>query len=192
MTDLAFISLAAAGELLRDRQLSPVEYTQALLDRIVQLDERYHAFIRPTPERAMAAARRAEAEIMAGGWRGPLHGVPFGLKDIIDVAGLPTTAHSRVLINNVATADAPRCGTSRRCRRRHDGQARDTRVRHRRAVVRSPLATGGEPLGQQPFPRRLIERLGRRARRRHAAGCAWHGHGGLGAQPGLHVRHHRA
>jgi aspartyl-tRNA(Asn)/glutamyl-tRNA(Gln) amidotransferase subunit A len=107
MTDLAFISLAAAGELLRARRLSPVEYTQALLDRMARLDGRYHAFIRPTPERAIAAARQAETEIMAGRWRGPLHGVPFGLKDIIDVADLPTTAHSRVLIDNVATADAP-------------------------------------------------------------------------------------
>ena len=55
----------------------------------------------------MAAARQAEREIMAGTLRGPLHGVPFGLKDIIDVAGLPTTGHSKVLIDNVAAADAP-------------------------------------------------------------------------------------
>jgi aspartyl-tRNA(Asn)/glutamyl-tRNA(Gln) amidotransferase subunit A len=106
MTDLAFMSLAAAGDLLRARRLSPVEYTQALLHRIDRLDGRYHAFIRPTPERAIAAARVAEAEIMAGRWRGPLHGIPFGLKDIIDVGGVPTTAHSKVLIDNIAAADA--------------------------------------------------------------------------------------
>jgi aspartyl-tRNA(Asn)/glutamyl-tRNA(Gln) amidotransferase subunit A len=106
MTDLAFISLAQAGDLMRERRLSPVEYTQLLLHRIARLDGRYHAFIRLTPERAMAAARLAEDEIMAGRWRGPLHGVPFGLKDMIDVAGLPTTAHSKILIDNVAAADA--------------------------------------------------------------------------------------
>ena len=54
----------------------------------------------------MDAARAAEAEIMAGRWRGPLHGVPFALKDIIDVAGLPTTAHSKILIDNVAKEDS--------------------------------------------------------------------------------------
>ena len=58
------------------------------------------------PEIALADARRAEAEISAGNWRGPLHGVPYGLKDIIDYAGLPTTAHSAILKDNVATADA--------------------------------------------------------------------------------------
>ncbi len=107
MTDLAYLGLADAAELIRARKLSPVEYTQALLERIGRLDARYHAFIRLTPDLAMAAAREAEREIAAGNWRGPLHGVPFALKDIIDVAGLPTTAHSKVLIGNVAAADAP-------------------------------------------------------------------------------------
>ena len=107
MTDLAFLGLADAAEMIRARKLSPVEYTQALLDRIGRLDDRYHAFIRLTPDLAMAAARQAEREIAAGNWKGPLHGVPFALKDIIDVAGLPTTGHSKVLIDNVATADAP-------------------------------------------------------------------------------------
>ena len=107
MTDLAFLGLADAAEMIRARKLSPVEYTQALLDRIGKLDGRYHAFIRLTPDLAIAAARQAESEIMAGRWKGPLHGIPFGLKDIIDYAGLPTTAHSKVLIDNVAAADAP-------------------------------------------------------------------------------------
>lgn len=107
MTDLAFLSFADAAEMIRVRRLSPVEYTQALLDRIGRLDGRYHAFIRLTPDLAMAAARQAERDIMAGSWRGPLHGVPFAIKDIIDVAGVPTTAHSKVLIDNVAAADAP-------------------------------------------------------------------------------------
>ncbi len=107
MTDLAFLSLAEAADLIRTRKLSPVEYTQAQLARIERLDARFHAFIRLTPDLAMESARAAEREIAAGKWRGPLHGVPFALKDIIDVAGLPTTAHSRVLIDNVAKADAP-------------------------------------------------------------------------------------
>jgi len=107
MTDLAFLGIADAAEMIRARKLSPVEYTQALLDRTARLDNRYHAYIRLTPDIATAAARQAESEITAGRWKGPLHGIPFALKDIIDAAGLPTTAHSKVLIDNVAAADAP-------------------------------------------------------------------------------------
>ncbi|MEQ9121733.1 MAG: amidase, partial [Alphaproteobacteria bacterium] len=77
--------------------LSPVDLTQACLDRIEKLDGKVNAVLRTMPERALAAARAAEAEIHAGRRRGPLHGVPYGLKDIIDIAGEPTTAHSKVL-----------------------------------------------------------------------------------------------
>jgi aspartyl-tRNA(Asn)/glutamyl-tRNA(Gln) amidotransferase subunit A len=107
MTDLAFLGLAEASDLIAARKLSPVEYTQALLDRAAKLDSRCHAFIRLTPDIAMHAARRAEREIATGHRRGPLHGMPFALKDIIDFAGLPTTAHSKVLVGNIAKAHAP-------------------------------------------------------------------------------------
>jgi aspartyl-tRNA(Asn)/glutamyl-tRNA(Gln) amidotransferase subunit A len=106
MTDLAFLGLADAGDLIRSRKLSPVEYARAQIARIERLDGRYHAFIRLTPDLALEDARKAEREIMAGDWRGPLHGIPYALKDIIDVAGVPTTAHSKVLIGSVAAADA--------------------------------------------------------------------------------------
>jgi aspartyl-tRNA(Asn)/glutamyl-tRNA(Gln) amidotransferase subunit A len=104
--DLAWLSLAEAGERIRRRELSPVELTRALIDRIERLDGQLNAFLRPTPEAALAEARAAEAEIMAGGWRGPLHGVSYALKDIIDYQGLPTTAHSKVLADNIARDDA--------------------------------------------------------------------------------------
>jgi aspartyl-tRNA(Asn)/glutamyl-tRNA(Gln) amidotransferase subunit A len=106
MTDLAFLGIADAADLIRARKLSPVEYVEGLIDRVGRLDRRYHAFIRLTGDAALAAARVAEAEIAGGHWRGPLHGIPTGLKDIIDCAGLPTTAHSKVLQDHVATADA--------------------------------------------------------------------------------------
>ncbi|MGE0702215.1 MAG: amidase family protein, partial [Hyphomicrobiaceae bacterium] len=86
MSDLAWMSIAEASRLLSERKLSPVELTDALLARIERLDSRWHAFIRVLPERARAQARAAEAEIAAGSRRGPLHGIPVGLKDIIDVA----------------------------------------------------------------------------------------------------------
>lgn len=106
MTDVCLLTLVEAAELLRQRKLSPVEYTRALIERIERHDARLNAFLRFTPELALQDARRAEGEIMRGDWRGPLHGMPYGLKDIIDYAGLPTTAHSKILQDSVAAADA--------------------------------------------------------------------------------------
>ncbi|MGE5268204.1 MAG: amidase [Thiohalocapsa sp.] len=106
MSDLHWLSATAAADAIAARELSPVELTKALLDRIARLDPALHAFIRLDAEAAMAAAKAAESEIMAGRRRGPLHGVPVGIKDIIDVAGLATTCHSKILIDNIAAADA--------------------------------------------------------------------------------------
>jgi aspartyl-tRNA(Asn)/glutamyl-tRNA(Gln) amidotransferase subunit A len=106
MSDLAFLSIADASRLIRKGDLSPVELTSALLDRIAALDPAYHAFIRVTAEPALAQARTAEAEIARGAWRGPMHGIPWAVKDIIDVAGLPTTCHSRLRADHCAGADA--------------------------------------------------------------------------------------
>jgi aspartyl-tRNA(Asn)/glutamyl-tRNA(Gln) amidotransferase subunit A len=93
VSELHWLTATAMAEAIRARRLSPVELTKALLDRIDRLDPRLHAFIRLDGDAAMDAARAAEAEIAAGRPRGPLHGVPVGIKDIIDVAGLPTTCH---------------------------------------------------------------------------------------------------
>lgn len=88
------------------RKLSPVELMTALLARIEALNPKLHAFIRLDADAAMAAAKSAEQEIAAGRIRGPMHGVPVGIKDIIDVAGLPTTCHSKILLDNIAAADS--------------------------------------------------------------------------------------
>jgi aspartyl-tRNA(Asn)/glutamyl-tRNA(Gln) amidotransferase subunit A len=106
MSALAYLDVAAAAELLRAKKLSPVEYARALIGRIEQHDRHLNAFLRFEPEKALADARRAEAELARGEWRGPFHGVPYGLKDIVDYAGLPTTAHSKILQGNIAAADA--------------------------------------------------------------------------------------
>src|SRR5688500_4113947 len=106
MTDLAWLTVAEAAELLRSKKLSPVEYAQASIARVGKHDGKLNAFLRFTPEIALEDAKRAEAEIARGQWRGPLHGVPYALKDIVDYAGLPTTAHSKILKDNVVAADA--------------------------------------------------------------------------------------
>ena len=104
--DLAFLGIADAAELIRAKKLSPVEYTKALLGQIEQHDGEFNAFIALTPERALTAARAAEAAITAGSWRGPFHGIPYALKDIIDVEGIATTAHSKVMTGNAARQHA--------------------------------------------------------------------------------------
>jgi len=115
VTDFAELSIAEAGGLLRARKISPVEYTQALLDRIVRHDGALNAFLRLMPDEALAAAKTAEAQIMAGDWRGPMHGVPYALKDIIDAAGVPTTCHSKIFADaKAASADAHVTGLLRR------------------------------------------------------------------------------
>jgi aspartyl-tRNA(Asn)/glutamyl-tRNA(Gln) amidotransferase subunit A len=106
MTDLHWMTATEAARTIAVRELSPVELMGGLLERIGRLDPKLNVFIRLDGDAAMDAARAAEVEIMSGRQRGPLHGVPVGIKDIIDVAGLPTTCHSKVLIDNVASADA--------------------------------------------------------------------------------------
>ena len=89
-------SLREAAGLVERREVSPVELTRACLDRIAAGNADLHAFITVMEERALAVAARAERSIAAGTYRGPLHGIPVSVKDLVDVAGTPTTAGSRV------------------------------------------------------------------------------------------------
>jgi aspartyl-tRNA(Asn)/glutamyl-tRNA(Gln) amidotransferase subunit A len=91
---------------LRSREISPVEITQSCLSRIEKLNPALNAFITVTAESALSEARSAEAEIRTGNWRGPLHGIPIALKDIIDTAGVRTTAGSAHFEHRVPGEDA--------------------------------------------------------------------------------------
>ena len=99
-------SIAQAGELLRQRKISPVELTQQSLKKISELNPALNAFITVTADEALAQARMAESEIHRGKWRGPLHGIPVGLKDIIDTAGTRTTAASCLFKDRIPGQDA--------------------------------------------------------------------------------------
>ena len=101
----ALPTIAEAAEGIRKKTLSPVELAKACVERAQKLSH-LDAFITLTAERALAEARLAEQEIMRGGPKGPLHGIPIGLKDIVKTKGLLTTAHSRQLINDVPAEDA--------------------------------------------------------------------------------------
>src|SRR6266568_1575288 len=101
-----YLTIAEAARLIEKRELSPVELVDSRLDRIAKLDGRLNSFIRLLADEARAAARAAEAEIAAGKYRGPLHGIPIGLKDIYETAGIATTGHSKVMQDHVPKADA--------------------------------------------------------------------------------------
>jgi len=106
MSEIHFLSIAEAARLIRSRKLSPVELARAHLDRIGELEEQLSAFITLTPDLALKQAKRAEREIVKGKYRGPLHGIPIGLKDIYNTKGILTSGHSRVCIDNVPDRDA--------------------------------------------------------------------------------------
>ena len=140
MTDAHWLTAGQISSAYAARRLSPVELVQALLKRISTLDPQLNAFIKVDSEAALDAARAAEKDIVAGRARGPLHGVPVGIKDIIDIAGLPTTCHSKILLDNIAAEDAAVIG----------------RLRAAGAIVLGKLslhefATGG-PSFDLPFP----------------------------------------
>ncbi len=103
---LCDLTLSEASDLIRSGDLSPVEYTRAFIHQIETIDPLLRAFIEPTAELALKDAHRREAEIARGAWRGPLHGIPYGLKDMIDYEGVRTTASSRIMEHHVATRDA--------------------------------------------------------------------------------------
>ena len=104
--ELHVLTIAEAAELIRTRKLSPVEYADSLLQRIDALEPQLNAFITRTAELARKQARAAETEIAAGRYRGPLHGIPFALKDIYNTKGILTSGGSRVCQDNIPAEDA--------------------------------------------------------------------------------------
>ncbi|GIW17018.1 MAG: amidase [Tepidiforma sp.] len=106
MPDPADLTVADAARAIARRDLSPVDLTRACLARIEARNPALNAFVTVVPERALEEAARAEAELLAGQYRGPLHGIPIGLKDLYDTAGIETAAGSAVLRGRVPDRDA--------------------------------------------------------------------------------------
>src|SRR5260221_504257 len=105
-SELPLLDLSEASRAVQKKEVSPVELTQACLARIQRLNPKLNAFITVTDTPALEAARKAEGEIARGEWKGPLHGIPLAVKDLVETAGVKTTAASAVLKDNVPTADA--------------------------------------------------------------------------------------
>ena len=104
--ELCFLTVAEASRLIKARQLSPVELTDAYLARIERLDAQLNAFITVTADLARKQAKTAEREITRGQYRGAMHGIPMALKDIFDTRGILTSGHSRVCIDRIPKEDA--------------------------------------------------------------------------------------
>ena len=105
-TDVTSMDIQNASNELRKKRISPVELTKACLARIERLNPVLNAFITVTADSALASAQNAEAEIQRGRWRGPLHGIPIALKDLLDTAGVRTTAASGVFKDRIPAQDA--------------------------------------------------------------------------------------
>ena len=127
--ELCFMTIGEASGLLRDRKLSPVELTQAYLDRIEALDGRVRSYVTLLPESALQEARTAEDEIVRGAYRGPMHGVPVAYKDLYDTEGVRTTGQSKVLEHRVPAEDCTAIVWLREGRGGQSGQAGHARVR---------------------------------------------------------------
>jgi Asp-tRNA(Asn)/Glu-tRNA(Gln) amidotransferase A subunit family amidase len=105
-TDIAYATVAQLSEWIEARKLTSERLTQIYLDRIRRYDPKVRAIITLTPEVALQQARAADREIAAGRYRGPLHGIPYGVKDLLDTAGIPTTWGAEPYRNRVPTTDS--------------------------------------------------------------------------------------
>ena len=104
--DVTRLSIAEAADLIRRKKLSPVELTEACLQRIGSVDARLRAFITVTRQEALATAQQAASAIAHGNYKGPLHGIPLALKDLFDTATVRTTAGSKIMADRVPAEDA--------------------------------------------------------------------------------------
>jgi len=105
--EIAFAPITKLSRWIETRKLTSERLTRIYLDRIKRYDPKLRCIITLTGDSALAQARKADAEIVAGKYRGPLHGIPFGVKDLLDTAGIPTTYGAEPFRNRIPTADAP-------------------------------------------------------------------------------------
>ena len=104
--EIPFLSATELAALIESREVSPVQATEAYLERIAEVDGRLNSYITVCADEAMAAARAAEAEISEGNYRGPMHGIPVAVKDQLNTRGIPTTGGSSILRDNIPDEDA--------------------------------------------------------------------------------------
>ena len=104
--DLPFLTVAQLSQLIESREVSPVEATQAYLDRIDELDFKFNAYLAVSRHEALEAAREAEQAIASGNYRGSMHGIPVAVKDQFWTKGVRTTGGTRILADFIPDEDA--------------------------------------------------------------------------------------
>jgi len=104
--DLPYLTISEASELLRKKEISPVDLTKALLDRIEEIDGELNSFITVLRDHSLKSAEEAEKQIISGTYKGPLHGIPMGIKDIFVMRNVKTTCGSKILENFIPPYDS--------------------------------------------------------------------------------------
>jgi hypothetical protein len=159
-----FLSIRSLGDLVRTRKVSPVEITRIFLNRLEEMGPKYNAVVTVTRDLALQQAKHAESEIGSGVYKGPLHGIPFGAKDLLATAGgIPTTWGAACFRNRCFDFDATVI----------------RKLRDSGAI----LAAKHKPLGHHQMERRLLERAGIRRQCRSDPVCNRLGDLGLHSRP---------
>ena len=156
--EIPFLSATQLSDLIRSREVSPVEATEAYLDRISEIDGKLNSYITVCREEALAAAQEAEREIASGGYRGPLHGVPMAVKDQLNTRGIRTTGGSTILADNVPDEDATVIAKLKDAGSILLGKLNMSEFASGDAF-RHPLRPAPQSLGLDPQPRHLQQRL---------------------------------
>ena len=162
--DIAFAPVTQLSRWIEQKALTSERLTSIYLTRIEQFDPKLRCVITLTQDAALAQAKQADAEIAAGKYRGPLHGIPYGVKDLLDTAGIPTTYGAEPFRNRVPTADAAVVRASERGGRGADREAESGRAGAERHLVRR---TDDEPVAA----RRRRVGIERGTRRRDRGGA---------------------
>ena len=156
--EIPFLSAVELGELLREREVSPVEATEAYLARIQEVEPKTNAYITVCGDEALAAARQAESEIAGGNYRGVLHGVPVAVKDQIHTRGIRTTIASRVRSEYIPDEDATVV-----TRLKEAGAVLLGKLNMAEMALGDPMNSAfrpsSQPVGPDPQPRHLQHRL---------------------------------
>ena len=185
------LTLAQAGELIGSRRLSPVEYVQALTARADAVDGQVKAYVTRTFEHALDGARKASDEITAGRYRGPLHGIPFGLKDSTTPRASRPPRIRRVLDGLLPIRDAAATKSCTQAGAAAARQARHPRVCPRRGRPSTCPGRPAKSVEPCPLHGRLLQRLRPRRRGGPGPGALGTDTGGSIRVPGVPLRHHR-